>query len=198
MRISIRASIGPGAISPAATACSAAAAQRADDTVIELGAALGLRQRRTWRRPDDAVNEAPETAVSSRALRTPDRASTFTRCLKEPGVAIAALHDRPVPLESALHQRLEHTVLASEEVIEGGFGNAGRFADFPDGGCVVALDREEIESGAQNPVRGCRLDDYCFCPCSRAGTFVPAESIVIIPTGKYTSIRRRIRNRFLG
>ena len=65
--------------------------------------------------------------------------------------------ERAILLETRLDQRLQHAVLAAKEVVQGGFRDAGSFADFSHRGSVVALDGKEIERRAENALRRCRL-----------------------------------------
>ncbi len=102
-----------------------------------------------------------------------------------PGVAIAASHERAKLLEPAMDERLQHAVFASKEVIQGGLGDAGGFADFADRRRVVALHGKEIEGRAEDPLRRGRrlhIDGFRHAPCA-----LPVDNTtVIIPTGKYT------------
>ena len=64
--------------------------------------------------------------------------------------------DRKRPLSAVatdLNGRLKHSVFASKEVIESGFGNAGGLADFPHRRGVVASNRKQIECSAEDEFR---------------------------------------------
>ena len=86
------------------------------------------------------------------ALSKTERVSSFTRCLNEPGVAIAASTNASKLHEPTLHERLKHTILAAVEVIQRRLGDARSFANLPDRGRVVAFDGEKVEGGAEDPL----------------------------------------------
>src|SRR6185295_17214466 len=64
------------------------------------------------------------------------------------------LSHEPLPeiLEGSLDDRVVDAFLAPVEVVERGFGDLGRLADFTDGGGVVALLREQAQCFVQDTV----------------------------------------------